>query len=291
MTDHTVTSDFHFLEDVLRNVDAGKRVLKQTRASGSGSDFHNNHNKRQRRTSLEQEDDEENSTPCHPLLNASRTQNLPVVPAVPVHHNTNWSHLSPRWRHVAKHALEQRAIKILFMPNGMQRRQLNQTHVKKDVLHWTVEWIFHHPTTTTAKEGETSAATTQTVRVTLNESTELQKALMEHPQLQRQITTANNIDTLGAAGNVKLLIKQIPLKTYAVISLSSTLRDVLKERTVIEYPTIEVVPMECLEEFTIALQEVKGEEETKDTDDKSSDERQPVEASSEIPKVESNECD
>ena len=264
MSDNTLTSDFHFLEDVIRNVDTGKRVLKHTRAGGS--DNNNNHNKRQRRTTEQNDTKTASATPSHPLLHASRTQTLPLVPEVPAHHNTNWSHVSPRWRHVAKFALEQRSTKILFMPNGMQRRLQNTTQLKKDVLYWTVEWIFHPRTaagTGSAAQEKTTTMTPTTVHVvTLPESTQLQKA-MEHPQLpQRQRIMARNDSTtatsLGmvAGDNVKLLIKQKPLKTYAVLSPSATLRDVLTERTVIEFPTIEVVPVERLREFLIALQEV-----------------------------------
>lgn len=248
MSDQSVTSDFHFLEDVLRNVDTGKRVLKQTRAAG-GSEFHQ-HNKRPRRMSLEDNDEAnsaENAVPSHPLLNASRTQNLPVVP-VTARHNNNWSHVAPRWRHVAKHALEQRQTKILFMPNGMQRRLHNQTHLKKDVLYWTIEWIFHSVGDAVTAEKPAS------VHITFDESTELRVAL-EHPQLQRHML-ANGITV--TTENVKFLIQQIPLKSYAVISPSSTLRDVLKDRTVIEFPTIEIVPPERIQDFSIDLQEVQS---------------------------------
>jgi len=294
MSDHTLTSDFHFLEDMIRNVDAGKRVLKRTRAGGgggggggggSGSDFHNNHgNKRPRRTTpgLDQDENEVAlATPSHPLLHASRTYMQPVVSAAPRQHNTNWSHVSPRWRHVAKFALEQRSTKILFMPNGMQRRLQNTTHLKKDVIHWTVEWIFHHPmstgstaqkkektTTTTSASMQTPTTTVQLI--TLPESTQLLQA-MEHPQLlqqQRKVAT-NDAATasLVTENSVKLLIKQIPHKTYTVLSSSATLRDILKERTVIEFPTIEVVPVERLNEFHISLQEVVLEERPPVSDD------------------------
>eukprot|EP00977_Amphora_coffeiformis_P010404 scaffold2433_cov159-Amphora_coffeaeformis.AAC.1 len=250
---------------------------------------------------MEQDDNNETvaATPSHPLLHASRTHMLPLVPAVPAQHNTNWSHVSPRWRHVAKFALEQRLTKMLFMPNGMQRRLQNTTHLKKDVLHWTVEWIFHHSVSNTAEEKTTttissSATTTPTSTVhviTLNESTQLQKA-MEHsqlPQWQSRLERNNGstaVTTATAENDVKLLIKQIPLKTYAVISPSAMLRDVLKERAVIEFPTIEVVPMERLKEFPIALQEVVVPEPEDAEMEKYCDEP----AVAQVLKVESNEC-
>lgn len=136
----------------------------------------------------------------------------------------------------------------------MQRRLQNQTHLKKDVLHWTVEWIIHPMASATAATAASQVQSPRTVRIiTINEDLALQDALQQH-QAQLQIKS-------NALNNVQLLIQQVPLKTYAVVSTSVTLQEALRDRTVIEFPTIQVVPKERVSEFSIALQEVNNEEE------------------------------
>ena len=278
MTDQTITSDYHFLEDVLRNVDTGKRILKQTRAGGGFFDAANNKkhaSKRPRRNDLDDHDNNSamDETPMHPLLNASNinSNNLQctttTTTTTAARHNPNWSHVAPRWRHVAKQALEHGKTQILFMPTGMQRRLQNQTHFKKDVLYWTVEWIIHSEaaaaaaTTTTAASGDkdssdkcsTPPPPPRVIRVTICESAPLQQAWQQQvmPQL---LETKNYLTT------AKFLLKQIPRQTYTVVSSSTTLQEALANRTVIEFPTIEVVPAGRLKDFCVALQEVQDAE-------------------------------
>lgn len=278
MDDQTLSSDYHFLEDVLRNVDSGKRRIGKNGVGGGGGGGNPFHitNKRPRHAS-NMDSTTASDPPPHPLVKASQ-----AAPPLPSIHNKNWSHLAPRWRHVAKQALEQsRNTKILFMPNGMQRRLQNQTHLKKDIFHWTVEWTIHDRNDVVGNDKKNvkeppQAATPATistkksprvVRLSISEELTLPQAMQQHRAELHIDTTATNNNNNG----IRLLIKQIPLKTYAVVwsiddndddnaqttsGTIPTLRDVLKDRTVIEFPTIEVVPYQRLSEFPLGVQEV-----------------------------------
>lgn len=266
MSDQTVTSDYHFLEDVLRNVDTGKRILKQTTKSGGGPSSSSDH--KRLRPNHPTDAASAAAAPTHALLQASqKTQSVPISTTVAQQqqkpYNPNWTHVSPRWRHVAKHVLERHGTTILFMPLGMQRRLQNQTHVKKDILYWTVEFLIHaSPTTSTTTKtsiGDKSTCQPQTVRLTVAETTTLQLALKQ--QVQPQVPRSVTLDTM------ELLIKQIPGKTYAILSRTESLREILAHRNVIEFPTIELVPKERLSEFPLQVMITTDDKEQEEVDE------------------------
>jgi hypothetical protein len=244
MTDERLVSDYHFLEDVLRTMDTGKRVLRQTTGGGVVDD--RGGHKRPRRP-LEAEDDATSSgRPAHPLLTASTVASTTLPLPHQRQSQQDLSHLAPKWRHMARQT-GQRRITLLFLPAGMQRRLHNQSyHVqKKDCLHWTVEWILHTDDATAAP---------RIVRTTVSEQSALRDALPS--------VLFRGQDATPHTGLLHVLIQQIPRATYATLSLDSTLREALVDLTVIEFPTLCLVTPARLSGFSIAVQAVGEEEET-----------------------------
>jgi hypothetical protein len=111
-------------------------------------------------------------------------------------------------------------------------------------MHWTVEWKIY---------ADNPAAAPRIVRTTVSEQTVLRDALPS-AAVQGQ-----------DAGLLHVLIQQIPRATYATLSLDSTLREALVDRTMIEFPTLCLVTLVRLSEFSLAVQSVDLEEEEKAT--------------------------
>lgn len=113
MTDLTMQSDYHFLEDIVGNVESSKRSLL------SSARVNDNNNKRARTTTTLATVDHQQ----HQLLSG---------PTPPSH---------PKWRHFQQQAAS-RGTTVLFLPEGMERHKSNRSHIKSDKLVWTVEWIL-----------------------------------------------------------------------------------------------------------------------------------------------------
>ena len=267
MTDATLQSDYHFLEDVVRQVDTGKRLLAEQPQSS---------HKRPRRSGASPFQHQNTTNSPHPLL---QTQS-PLT-----HNHSTWAHVSARWRNLAQQTRRDRDTLILFQPNGMQRRLQNQTRLlvgnnaanmgeykqsstfismkdKKEtggvgnpVWYWTVEWVVYSSPPTindTTTPGDTQNAASPPFRIftTVIETTRVKEALgsalsqIERQTPQTQLTP------------YRLLIQQIPQHLYALVDGNETLRDVLQDRTVIEFPTLHVVPASRLSEFALAVTEV-----------------------------------
>lgn len=130
MSDTTLQSDFHFLEDVLSTVDGGKRLMKQVGANARSSGIQ----------SLVSEISLEEQGP-------NKKAKIERAP------------LPLKWRRLVQQAKE-RQTTLLLMPPGMQRHKSNtsQYHIASDVIFWKLEFIMgvHKSTTTLKKVSEDS---------------------------------------------------------------------------------------------------------------------------------------
>lgn len=223
MDDSTLDSDYHFLEDVLGKVESGQRLLKHAGISTSQQQPH-------KRTRTGTYGD---STALHEVQDSHA-----IVKAAQVKgplHRLNPGNLHPQWRHFQQVASD-RGVQILFMPTGMLRHKSNKSHVKKDTIYWNVEWNLHPLESKEPVAKYTSLVAETTLIIKALESLDLRST------------------------DVSLLIKRLPAPSnqpkYNLISDDMTLQLALKDMTVIEYPTIEIVPRSRLSEFPQVIEAI-----------------------------------
>jgi hypothetical protein len=153
MGTETLTSDFHFLEDVLNSVQGGKRLLKEIGARGGGSDA--------AAASLLMPPEQEHPSP-------------------PKKARTTDSQLAPKWRRLVRQAQE-RDTTLLLMPSGMDRHVKNTSylHIKTNVIYWKLEFELHDLMTpgqrmlTLPKVSEDAKLTDEYIKATQDAVTEM----------------------------------------------------------------------------------------------------------------------
>lgn len=138
-----------------------------------------------------------------------------------------------KWR-AFQQAAAAAGVKVVFMPEGMARHRSNRSSVKKGALYWTVEIAVH-------KEDRTQGPI---------------RRLVHGVDPEKTLTSIVG----GELGSQSLLIRRLPCPSnqpnYVKLSNDATLATALRYMTVIEYPTIEVVPDSCLEDFHRAIEDV-----------------------------------
>jgi hypothetical protein len=127
---------------------------------------------------------------------------------------------------------------LLLMPPGMQRHKSNTSwyHAKTDTFYWKVDFVIHGAPTSVLSLPKIS----------------------EHANLSEELANAMP----GISKSAHLLIKRLPCQTSSPLYVEldrkmSTLNTALQDMTVIEYPTIEVVPSGMLDRFPRYIQEVE----------------------------------
>lgn len=225
MNDGTVRSDFHFLEDVLGQVDSSRRAIPSPVGGG-------NAHKKARHKSDDYGDDTKSS---HPLLSACPEGSLLTGP-----HSSRPNNLHPKWRHFQQLARE-RGTLVMFLPSGMYRHKTNKSCVKNKVLHWTVDVVTHSIRPTSSLSSVTSLDVCESV-------------------LLRDIRAKITLESDGPPEeDCAILMKRLPCPSnapvYNRLDPSSTLADALRDMTVMEYPTLELVPPERLDDFCVAVQD------------------------------------
>jgi hypothetical protein len=207
MSDFNIRSDYHFLEDVLTNIDGGKRLLRYMGAA-------------------QYEPRKEGVPLIHPMMQ------------LPQENDDNEPQSKrPRTNRLVQKA-EERGVTLLLMPPGMQRHKSNTSwyHAKTDTFYWKVDFVIHGAPTSVLS---------------------LPK-LSEHDNLSEELSKA----LPDTSNSTHLLIKRLPCRSNSpsYIELerkASTLNTALRDMTVIEYPTIEVVPLGLLDRFPRYIQEVE----------------------------------
>jgi hypothetical protein len=269
MDDSTVNSDYHFLEDVLGQVESGKRLLHQI-GDAANTSTGTGQAKRQRQGQDSTEGGKEASC-SHPLIQIAEfsAARLPVAVQQPTTRPpTQQQHSHPKWRHFQQQCTS-RGVNLLLMPPGLERHKSNTSHIKKDVLYWTVEWRIHTPaatpTTATAIEGtahpdsaesmDRSSSKSPPARVLLSKISE--QTIVRQAIQQVELSKLSDDEDWS---NYSLLLKRLPCPShqpvYVEVSDTASLATALKDMTVIEYPTIEVVPASRSTEFPRAIQDV-----------------------------------
>jgi hypothetical protein len=212
MSDTSIRSDYHFLEDVLTNIDGGKRLLKEVGAA-------------------QNEPHKQVDALAHPMMQLSRDDD-----------DDEPQSKRPRTSRLVQKAAD-RGVTLLQMPTGMERHKSNSSwyHAKTDTFYWKVDFLIH--------------AASQTSVLSIPK-------LSEHANLSEELAKALLPDVSNSTHH--LLVKRLPCRSnspsYVELDRkSSTLHTALQNMTVIEYPTIEVVPRGLLDRFPLHIQEIKSE--------------------------------
>jgi hypothetical protein len=211
MSDTTVRSDYHFLEDVLTNIDGGKRLLREVGAAQNV-----------------QEPRQQEGVLAHPMMQLFQDKDDEP-------HSTS---KRPRTNRLVQKA-EDRGVTLLQMPAGMERHKSNTSwyHAKTDTFYWKVDFLIH----------ATSPASVLSI-----------PKLSEHANLSEELVKSMP----DLSNSIHLLVKRLPCQSnspsYVELDRKAcTLHTALQDMTVIEYPTIDVVPQGLLDRFPRQIQEIE----------------------------------
>lgn len=239
MDDLTLATDYHFLEDVLRSVESGKRLIQNVVADGAMSSSthqanngnnntnHSDHNKRQRR---------QDQTPAPALLPLEQQQSIK---------------LNGKQKHFVQRAAS-KGVTVLIQPSVLQRHKQNKSYsTREGGLFWTVEWRIHrHRHHHDDGDDKQSSLVVDTQLTLVKDDVELMEAW-------KQCALSSSTDV--SLESHHMLLKRIPCPAnqplYIKLSQSSTLETWLRDMSVIEFPTIEMVPSARLDDFPLLVQE------------------------------------
>lgn len=284
-TDSTLSSDFHFLEDVLARSDRGKRLLKDVVGSnkliagparGGG-----NGNKRSRMQSEgsssrntiqgnEHESRHDNETQGQHALETEQSTplldnglvDLKLAPGYPKH------------KQFLVQKAKERNIRLLLMPQGMQRHILNKSKydAKKDRILWKVEIVFHVISAANDYSTEAKKHLKSTIvldRIPEHEAIypslckEFEKfishsAPSETRCILRHFRESNTIHKIKS--DALMVMKRVPCRSsqpkFVKVDLKQKLREMLSGMTIIEFPSIDVVLPEDSQYFPLVIEEL-----------------------------------
>jgi len=268
-TDSVLTSDYYFLEDVLNKSDRGKRLVRNM-----GLDKHQ-HGGKKRKFDANNSADE--SVPLHPLSQLDKDQQsllqhedadderkvelkslVPVLGDV-LSGDRNLKYPKHTQRLVQK--AKERCINLLLMPPGMQRHLSNKStkyDVKKDIIYWKVEFIFHR-IGERDKEHNTAVLTLERLSENEDVSLHLRRAIDRNVVHSGPSNYKRSILKEFMKSQYSGLIKRVPCSSsrpmYNRVSLCSSLGDILKGTSVIEFPTIEIVMEKDENHFPLMIKE------------------------------------
>ena len=273
-TDDDLRSDFHFLEDVLHTSERVKRLGKELKMMTSKSNStltskstltwnrKKNNNDRKDLCCDSRKDGQCGVDTCEkddeelPLL----LQTIPTMDDELQWNNedpmkrqkkrrmndNNWNSFSNGLKRLIKEAGNmERNVNLLLMPSGMEKRKNNSTSFsnKTKTIYWKVEWKLHN-----INESNCYISTLDR----FSELSILETELKKHSdKFQKKIYPKDDIH---------LFIKYLPCVSnqpkYMKLSLNQNLQNALKNRTIIEYPTIEVVLTRDLSLFPTVIQSI-----------------------------------
>ena len=183
------------------------------------------------------ENDKDDDVPVHAML---RIQETDVVAAPNESSSAKRQRTSNnKWQRLVQQAQE-RGTTLMLMPAGMQRHVTNTSwyQAKSDKIYWKVDFQIH-------TQGKTDARILTIDK--LDENTNVMEALQAIlPSLTK---------------DCHLVLKRLPCPSnrpvHVEIGRDATLKSALKDQTVIEYPTIDVVPTELLSKFPKSIEELQ----------------------------------
>jgi ABC-type transporter Mla MlaB component len=291
MDDHTIQSDYHFLEDVIGVVDQSKRLGRTLDVGNLRNNSHSrstfDSSKRACLPAIEELDLVES----HPLLLASNeSDQMGASNIIPLQQRSpTQATCHPKWRSFQQFCREYRGIELLLMPPMMARHTANRSHMLKSTKHriaktqnqtaddktlssdiagtnqigslvWTIEWRIHG--TSKCHDDSIPNKLTHNVpeRTILKEVWENEQKNQSDKESRVREISLGSVSEREDSGGVVLLRKVIPCSArapkFVMIQSEATLLTLLHNTTVIEYPTIEVVPIHRISEFPLAIAEM-----------------------------------
>jgi hypothetical protein len=268
MNDATIRNDYFFLEDVIRNVDGGKRLVNKLGAVRGGGTpsliTHVDPNK-------DIPDDNE------PNLNIFHHKRQKTTTT------TTTEFLPPRWRRLVHEACR-RNITLLLMPQGMTRHKTNTTYYRHqtNTLMWKLEFVLHDGCVTNHLEDnddidDTTSPTTKVRTLFCDQVSEdsilkeeWNKKLSYETNLNKYMVHGTAYDKLNKEGtaddeskqddHIHFLMKHLPCPAnqpkYIELRPDASFKELFHNRTIIEFPTIDVVPKKLLHQFSRVIEEV-----------------------------------
>lgn len=274
-TDAQLASDYHFLEDVMSSATSSKRLYQSIVAGHSTGVPDTKRVKANsfspKRTGMAELSTISSSEPVHPLLQAGRERNLAnrlsevdfeEDARFEKQHNFQKNNVINRFLgnkqkaatalgakeenidHLTRQA-DLGGIYLLRMPQGMGRRTANTTKFsKKNGLTWKVEFNFHCPSDINDSEPPKFFM----VESEVNESSTWLEALGKHLDVypgNAAIRSQLKMFANERREALVLLMKRLPFSSakpqYLQFNPNTTLKDSLRGKTIIEYPTVEVI--------------------------------------------------
>jgi len=256
----TLINDYHFLEDVLQSKISSKRLLN----NGSGSSSNGNDRSAQRKNRASVLD------PCHPWQAAVHSVTTEENVQVPVRENEHvlskqdLSSYTPAVKKLVK-AAEVRGTHLVVMPSGMSRRMSNTTRFqhKNDKIFWKVHMVFlltadftpqsllelagDHNRDFVCPEGP-GGAVVSSVLTEVEENTTISELLsrLVDPSQGKTLLAHALRPIRRQRDGLRCVIQRLPSRAdnlrFIEIPIDFSLKDCLKGKTVIEYPTIIVGP-------------------------------------------------
>ncbi|KAL7462742.1 hypothetical protein ACHAXS_003120 [Conticribra weissflogii] len=168
---------------------------------------------------------------------------------------------------------ELKGVQMLRMPLGMERRKSNTTKFnKKKVITWKIELCFHTPTanatnsTVVHKDGGSEThIIPKMVKVEshMSETSTLSEELGKHLDVHPGNSTIRSQLRLFACAprdKLMLLLKRLPCSSaapqYHKLDRNATLGENLNGKTIIEFPTIDVIFEEDREKYPLFIGEM-----------------------------------
>ena len=317
----TLASDFHFLEDVLARSDRGKRLIKDLGVKTQSS------NKRRKTEHGNSGENVDVDVPLHPLsrlqlasasekvsreecerntINDNTEQNevlkdcnknekIDTMASVkqistPVATMTDQALIQyPKYKQRLVQKARERNVRLLLMPQGMQRHILNKStkyDAKNDIFFWKVEITFHLIAINNGDDESKPTRYRQAKKIITLERISERDTIYQHlsKEFAKQVSHAASSDsrtffqnfrqgtTHEMKGDTVGLMKRLgepykaiskvssktfqPKSVYNRVDLKQSLRNVLKDMAIIEFPSIEIVRKEDAKHFSVMIEEL-----------------------------------
>jgi hypothetical protein len=179
MTDATLQSDYHFLENVLATMESGRKLVQQ-QGGGTGQQQRQIGDHSVGRASMELSHHYGNKRQKTEPLSSSSS--FPKISSAWLLDNSQsqqqQSCMNAKQKQFVQRAA-QRGVTVLIQPSMMQRNQQNKSHVtRQGDLFWTVEWRLY-ASSSSSSSCDNAQGTIRTFYSQVNDTAVLTQALEE----------------------------------------------------------------------------------------------------------------